>query len=67
MYVYMYVCMYIYTHTHRQKYTKELLKKFKIEDDKPIKTPMPDSCPLTKDRLDKLVDQTIYQGMIVSL
>ena len=52
---------------HQQKYTKELLKKFKMNDAKPMKTPMHASESLNKDESGKLVDQTIYRGMIGSL
>ena len=41
---------------HQQKYTKELLKKFKMEDAKPMKNPMYASNPLSKDELGKPVD-----------
>ena len=34
---------------HQQKYTKELLKNFKMEDAKPMKTPIHASQPLSKD------------------
>ena len=34
---------------HQQKYTKELLRKFKMEDAKPMKTLMHASNPLCKD------------------
>ena len=52
---------------HQQKYTKELLKKFKMNDAKPMKTPMHASESLNKDESGKPVDQTIYRGMIGSL
>nr|KYP56316.1 Copia protein [Cajanus cajan] len=52
---------------HQTKYTKELLQKFKMENAKPMKTPMH---PLTSLGLDKEsldVDNTMYQGMVGSL
>ncbi len=52
---------------HQQKYIKELLKKFKMNDAKPMKTPMHASESLNKDESGKPVDQTIYRGMIGSL
>lgn len=51
---------------HQQKYTRELLKKFKMEDAKQMKTPMHASNPLSKDESGKPVDQMIYRGMIGS-
>ena len=55
----------IYIHQH--KYTKELLKKFKMEDVKPMKSPMYVSNPLSKDESGKPIDQMIYRCMIRSL
>ena len=52
---------------HQSKYTKELLKKYKMEDCKPMKTPMHPTTILTKDDKDKKVDQKLYRGMIGSL
>ena len=52
---------------HQQKYTKELLKKFKMNNAKPMRTPMHASECLNKDESGKPVDQTIYKGMIGSL
>ena len=53
---------------HQQKYTKELLKKFKMENSKPMKTPMHSfGAGLGKDELGKPVDNTVYRGMIGSL
>ena len=51
---------------HQQKYTKELLNKFKMEYVKPMKTPMHASNPLSKDESGKPLYQTIYKGMIGS-
>jgi len=49
------------------KYVKELLKKFTMEDCKPVSTPMTIGCKLSKDDKLPLVDQTIYRSMIGSL
>ena len=43
---------------HQQNYTKELLKKFKMEDAKPMKTPMHASNPLSKYESSKPVDRS---------
>ena len=42
---------------HQQKYTKELLRKFKMEGAKPMKTPMHASNPLSKDKSCKPTDK----------
>ena len=49
------------------KYIKEMLKKFKMEDCKPILTPMVTGCRLRIDDSSKDVDQSLYRSMIVSL
>jgi len=49
---------------HQQNYTKELLKKFKMEDAKLMKTPMHASNLLSKDESGKPIGETIYRGMI---
>jgi hypothetical protein len=51
----------------QEKYTKDLLKRFKMDDCKPIKTPMPSNGHLDLDEGGKLVDQTLYRSMIGSL
>ncbi|GKE41318.1 retrovirus-related pol polyprotein from transposon TNT 1-94, partial [Tanacetum coccineum] len=48
-------------------YIKEMLKKFGLEDSKPMKTPMSSDTKLTKDEQCELVDTTNYRGMIGSL
>ena len=50
----------------QEKYTKDLLK-FKMDECKPIKTPMPSNGHLNLDEGGKLVDQTLYHSMIGSL
>jgi hypothetical protein len=51
----------------QEKYTKDLLKRFKMDDCKPIKTPMPTNGHLDLDEGGKPVDQTLYRSMIGSL
>ncbi|GKB80133.1 retrovirus-related pol polyprotein from transposon TNT 1-94 [Tanacetum coccineum] len=46
------------------KYIKEMLKKFGLEESKPMKTPMSSDTKLTKDEECESVDSTKYQGMI---
>ncbi|GJU57691.1 retrovirus-related pol polyprotein from transposon TNT 1-94 [Tanacetum coccineum] len=50
---------------NQSKYIKEMLKKFGLEDSKPMKTPMSSDTKLTKDEECESVDSTKYQGMIV--
>ncbi|GJW66255.1 retrovirus-related pol polyprotein from transposon TNT 1-94 [Tanacetum coccineum] len=49
---------------NQSKYIKEMLKKFGLEDSKPIKTPMSTETKLTKDEEGESVDNTKYRGMI---
>ncbi|GJZ29312.1 retrovirus-related pol polyprotein from transposon TNT 1-94 [Tanacetum coccineum] len=49
---------------NQSKYIKEMLKKFGLEDSKPIKTPMSSDTKLMKDEECELVDSTKYRGMI---
>ncbi|GJZ47425.1 retrovirus-related pol polyprotein from transposon TNT 1-94 [Tanacetum coccineum] len=49
---------------NQSKYIKEMLKKFGLEDSKPMKTPMSSDTKLTKDEECKSVDSTKYRGMI---
>jgi hypothetical protein len=51
----------------QEKYTKDLLKRFKMDECKPIKTPMPSNGHLDLDEGDKSVDQILYRSMIGSL
>ncbi|GKC80244.1 retrovirus-related pol polyprotein from transposon TNT 1-94, partial [Tanacetum coccineum] len=48
------------------KHIKEMLKKFGLEDSKPMKTPMSSDTKLMKDEECESVDSTKYQGMIVT-
>ncbi|GKA55015.1 retrovirus-related pol polyprotein from transposon TNT 1-94, partial [Tanacetum coccineum] len=52
---------------NQSKYIKEMLKKFSLEDSKPMKTPMSSDTKLTKDEEYESVDSTKYRGMIGSL
>ncbi|GJX21417.1 hypothetical protein Tco_0224094 [Tanacetum coccineum] len=49
---------------NQSKYIKEMLKKFGLEDSKPMKTPMSFDTKLMKDKECELVDSTKYRGMI---
>jgi hypothetical protein len=49
------------------KYIREMLKRFKMEDCKPVITPMKTSCKLSKDDDSKSIDQRKYRSMIGSL
>ncbi|GJX80468.1 retrovirus-related pol polyprotein from transposon TNT 1-94 [Tanacetum coccineum] len=51
----------------KQMDNKEMLKKFGLEDSKPMKTPMFSDTKLTKDEECELVDSTKYRGMIGSI
>ncbi|GJR03843.1 retrovirus-related pol polyprotein from transposon TNT 1-94, partial [Tanacetum coccineum] len=49
---------------NQSKYIKEMLKKFGLEDSKPMKTPISSGTKLTKDEECESVDSTKYRGMI---
>jgi len=49
------------------KYLKEILKKYGIEDSKPVCTPMVTGCSLTTNDDSVAVHQTTYRSMIGSL
>ncbi|KAK6143263.1 hypothetical protein DH2020_023611 [Rehmannia glutinosa] len=51
----------------QSKYTKELLKKFGIEEGRTVSTPMVTNVKIDKDEKDKSVDESKYRGMIGSL
>lgn len=55
------------TFISQTKYVKDILKKFGMEDAKPIKTPMPTNGHLDLDDNGKCVDQKVYRSMIGSL
>ncbi|GKB86207.1 retrovirus-related pol polyprotein from transposon TNT 1-94 [Tanacetum coccineum] len=52
---------------NQSKYIKEMLKNFRLEDSKPIKTSMSTEIKLTKDDEADSVDSSKYRGMIGSL
>ncbi|GKB17681.1 retrovirus-related pol polyprotein from transposon TNT 1-94 [Tanacetum coccineum] len=52
---------------NQSKYIKEMLKKFGLEDSKPIKTPMSFETKLIRDEDGESVDDIKYHGMIGSL
>jgi len=54
-------------YVHQKKYTKELLKKFKLENCKVMNTPMHLTCTLSKEDTGSKVDHKLYRGMIGSL
>jgi len=54
-------------YVHQSKYTKELLKKFKLEECKEMNTPMHPTCTLSKEDQGSKIDQKLYRGMIGSL
>nr|GEV88880.1 retrovirus-related Pol polyprotein from transposon TNT 1-94 [Tanacetum cinerariifolium] len=49
---------------NKSKYIKEMLKKFGLEDSKPIKTPMSTETKLMRDEEGESIDNTKYRGMI---
>ncbi|GLJ08830.1 hypothetical protein SUGI_0096780 [Cryptomeria japonica] len=51
----------------QSKYIKEILKKFGMEDSKPVSTPMTTNCKLSKNDESACVDETLYQSMIGKL
>ena len=51
----------------QSKYIKEILKKFGMEDSKPVGNPMCTRLKLTKNDDSKEVDQTLYRSMIEKL
>jgi hypothetical protein len=55
------------TFISQEKYTKDILKKFNMDECKTIKTPMPTNGHLDLDEGGKPIDQTLYHSMIGSL
>ncbi|GJT19461.1 hypothetical protein Tco_0878167 [Tanacetum coccineum] len=49
---------------NQSKYIKEMLKKFGLEESKPMKTPISSDTKLIKDKECESVDSTKYRGMI---
>jgi hypothetical protein len=52
---------------HQAKYTKDILKKFKMDNSKPLSTPMSMTAALDADEDGEPVDQKEYRSMIGSL
>jgi hypothetical protein len=55
------------TFVHQAKYTKDIVRKFKMEDSKAMATPMSTSTTLDADEEGEHVDQKEYRSMIGSL
>jgi hypothetical protein len=55
------------TFVHQAKYTKDIVRKFKMEDSKATTTPMSTTTTLDADEEGEHVDQKEYQSMIGSL
>ena len=55
------------TFINQAKYIRDLLKRFNMEETKTMKTPMSSSIKLDMDEKGKLVNSTMYRGMIGSL
>jgi hypothetical protein len=55
------------TFVHQAKYTKDIVRKFKMEDSKAMATPMSMTTALDADEEGEHVDQKEYQSMIGSL
>jgi hypothetical protein len=55
------------TFVHQAKYTKDIVRKFKMEDSKAMVTPMSTTTALDAEEEGEHVDQKEYQSMIESL
>jgi hypothetical protein len=55
------------TFVNQAKYTKDMLKKFKVDDSKPLSTLMSTTTALDADEDGEPVDQKEYRSMIGSL
>jgi hypothetical protein len=55
------------TFVYQAKYTKDLTKKFNMDELKPMSTPMSTAASLEQDENDEAVDQREYMSMIDSL
>jgi hypothetical protein len=55
------------TFVHQAKYAKDILKKFKMDDSKPLSTPLSTTTTLDTDKDGEPVDQKEYRSMIGSL
>jgi len=54
-------------YVHQPKYLREFLKKFKLEDCKPMTTPMHPNRNMRKEEFSSKVDQKLHGGMLGSL
>jgi hypothetical protein len=52
---------------HQAKYTKDIVRKFKMEDSKAMATPMSTTTALDADEKGEYVDQKEYRNMTGSL
>jgi hypothetical protein len=52
---------------NQEKYARNLVKRFELQESKPCKTPMSSSVKITKDGTGSNVDPTLYRSMIGSL
>jgi hypothetical protein len=57
----------VFRYVKETKYIREMLKRFGMEDCKPITTPMQTNCKLRKDDDSKSTDHRQYRSMIGSL
>jgi hypothetical protein len=55
------------TFVHQGKYTKDVLKKFDMDEAKPLLTPMSTTMALDEDKEGEVMDQKEYRSMIGSL
>jgi hypothetical protein len=55
------------TFVHQTKYTKGILKKFKMDDSKPLSTPMSTTIAMDADEDKEPMDQKEYRSMINSI
>jgi hypothetical protein len=55
------------TFVSQGKYIKDMIKKFGLQDDKPMSTPMGTNDQLGVDASGNMVDQKLYQSLIESL
>jgi isopentenyldiphosphate isomerase len=55
------------TFVHQTKYTKDVMKKFNMNELKAVSTPMSTTTSLDSDENDEVVDQREYRSMIGSL
>jgi hypothetical protein len=55
------------TFVHQSKYTKDMMKKFNMDDFKHMSTPMSTTTSLDPDENGQAIEQRKYRGMISSL